>query len=546
MKLNTKTSLLLVLFLTVFSCQNETNLFDSVSEDLPLPPKLVVASNIKETSVDLAWSKVNTNNPIEYGVYLDSVKIATIKDTFFVVQGLLPITEYQVGISTIKSSISESKSTSNIVIRTLDKPDEISPSIPDELEYINETSNSIDLIWKEAEDNVGVVGYRVFQNDAILGITDKLTYAVNGLIPNTEYIFNVMAYDAAGNASEKSLDLVYQRLEPIDETPPTAPMDLYVKQKTENSVLLEWKSSSDNSDNVSYKVYQDEVFIGQTNDISYLIENLESNSTYSFSVSAIDNDNNESPLSNIVNVTTNSTEPESKKILLVTKTTGYDHDTRDEVDAMLSDIAVKLNVEITLDDTGDELNSIENLSQFDIIFFSNTSGDFLNEAQRAVVELYASQGGDFISNHAASDAYGHSTAETVNGNGKGIWDWYAENVTGCSVRNNPYHTASNYEATVVVQVDNIELTKGINFPWQDIEEWYYWDGGYLNTNFEELLRVSETGSESYDKPRMTSQYYLRADGGISFYTSMGHSRNKYQDPEFTLLIENAINFMLQN
>ncbi len=234
----------------------------------------------------------------------------------------------------------------------------------------------------------------------------------------------------------------------------------------------------------------------------------------------------------------------SVKVLVFTKTAGFDHNTRSQNTAMMNGIASALGFSLVIDNSGNEFNSAENLSTFDVIYFNNTSGDMLSSEQRTNVEAYAAQGGNFISNHAASDAYGHSTASTVNGNGKGVWDWYAVNVTGCSVRNNPSHTAQDFAATVLVENENTSLVAEIDFPWNDNEEWYYWEGGYINNAFTELLRVSETGENGYDEPRMTAHYWTRPDGGKSFYSSMGHAQSKYSDSDFVQLMTNAFAYML--
>ncbi|MDT0606121.1 ThuA domain-containing protein [Croceitalea rosinachiae] len=233
-----------------------------------------------------------------------------------------------------------------------------------------------------------------------------------------------------------------------------------------------------------------------------------------------------------------------KSVLIFTKTSGFDHNTKEESVAMVRKIAEELNFEVEVSDSSSIFDNQDGINNFDIVFFTNTSGNTLNALQRTNVEAYAVQGGNFVSNHAASDSYGHSTASTVSGNGKGVWDWYAENVTGCSVRNNPNHTSSGFGATVTIENQNSELTSGISFPWNDNEEWYYWEGGYIAGPFTELLRVSDTGSNSYDDARMTSHYWERSDGGISFYTSMGHSKNKYSDTEFVRLMTNVFDFML--
>ncbi|WP_394974235.1 ThuA domain-containing protein [uncultured Croceitalea sp.] len=233
------------------------------------------------------------------------------------------------------------------------------------------------------------------------------------------------------------------------------------------------------------------------------------------------------------------------KVLVFTKTSGFNHNTKEESVAMVQKIADELDFDVEVSDNASVFDDQNNINSFDVIFFTNTSGNMLNASQRNTVESYAEQGGNFISNHAASDSYGHSSASTVNGGGKGEWDWYAENITGCSVRNDPNHTSNNFAATVTIQNQNLDLTAEIRFPWDDNEEWYYWEGGYINDEFTELLRVSDTGSNSYDDSRMTAHYWERPEGGISFYSSMGHAKSKYSNPEFIILMQNAFEFILK-
>lgn len=332
-------------------------------------------------------------------------------------------------------------------------------------------------------------------------------------------------------------------LDEVSVEKPSAPINLEAVAITSNSVSFSWTNTEEVKTITGYKVFQDGNEIAQTTETSYLVTGLSAGTTFSFSISVLDAQGNESKQSAENSVTTENIS-ERGKVLVFTKTAGFNHRTESESAAMVQLIADNQNFDVITDNDGSEFDTLSNLNQYDIIYFSNTSGDFLSASQRANVEAYAAQGGNFISNHAASDAYGHSTADSVSGNGKGVWDWYAENVTGCSVRNGPNHTANNFGATVTVQNANTELTTGINFPWNDNEEWYYWEGGYLNSSFSELLRVSDTGPDSYDDARMTAQLWERPDGGISFYTSMGHSKNKYSDADFVKLMDNVFNFIL--
>ncbi|MFZ5945607.1 MAG: fibronectin type III domain-containing protein [Bacillota bacterium] len=64
------------------------------------------------------------------------------------------------------------------------------------------TQTSLTLTWSNAQDNVGVAGYRVYKDDVLLDTLGNVnTYNVTGLSQGTGYTFRVEAGDAAGNWS---------------------------------------------------------------------------------------------------------------------------------------------------------------------------------------------------------------------------------------------------------------------------------------------------------------------------------------------------------
>ena len=79
------------------------------------------------------------------------------------------------------------------------------PSAPLNLAVSNITQSSVDLSWTASADNVGVVGYDVYQAGVLLkaNITSTAT-TLEGLTCATSYSFTVKAKDAAGNSSEAS------------------------------------------------------------------------------------------------------------------------------------------------------------------------------------------------------------------------------------------------------------------------------------------------------------------------------------------------------
>jgi hypothetical protein len=63
------------------------------------------------------------------------------------------------------------------------------------------STTSLSLAWTPAQDDVGVVAYRIFRDSTVLATVGggTLSYQVGGLSPGTTYVFRVEAGDAEGN-----------------------------------------------------------------------------------------------------------------------------------------------------------------------------------------------------------------------------------------------------------------------------------------------------------------------------------------------------------
>lgn len=92
-------------------------------------------------------------------------------------------------------------------------------------------------------------------------------------------------------------------VESVDNQKPTAPLNLVVTNQTETSVTLSWSAATDNVGVTGYKVYQNgTILINSQTTTSATISNLEAGSNSTYAVSAFDAQNNESNLSNTVEV----------------------------------------------------------------------------------------------------------------------------------------------------------------------------------------------------------------------------------------------------
>jgi len=78
------------------------------------------------------------------------------------------------------------------------------PSIPENLTAEAVSISQVDLSWLESTDNVQVAGYKIYMDGSYLKQVASHLSEVTGLEPDTAYIFQVSAIDAAGNESAKS------------------------------------------------------------------------------------------------------------------------------------------------------------------------------------------------------------------------------------------------------------------------------------------------------------------------------------------------------
>lgn len=222
------------------------------------------------------------------------------------------------------------------------------------------------------------------------------------------------------------------------------------------------------------------------------------------------------------------------KILIYDETSGFTHNSRDDARIMFEELGDQHGFEVVFDRSGDAFNSLENLQNFAIVVFSNTSGnEILNEDQKSNFEEYIRSGGTFLGIHAATDTY------------RSGWNWYRDLVGG-SVRTNPNHTDQNFPGTMDVLDSDHPATSNVPDPWSRNEEWYYWKGGggYLFSGNINLLQLRATGDNDYDEARPVS-WYKEYDGGKSFYTAMGHAGSVYSEEHFRNHIVGAIDWLTE-
>ncbi|WP_109637842.1 PQQ-dependent sugar dehydrogenase [Lentzea atacamensis] len=193
-------------------------------------------------------------------------------------------------------------------------PDTEAPTPPKNLQFVSSTHDSVTLKWEAATDNVGVVGYDVYQHGQLVtSVGNVLEATATGLQPDTTYDWTVFAKDRAGNVSQASNNVPGRtQPAPADTQPPTTPGNLRGTGVTETSASIEWNASTDNVGVTGYEIHVDGV-LKQTADGSATtatIAGLTKGQAYKVKVRAKDAKNNLSGFSNEITVTPNSGGPQ--------------------------------------------------------------------------------------------------------------------------------------------------------------------------------------------------------------------------------------------
>lgn len=175
------------------------------------------------------------------------------------------------------------------------------PGTPTGLASGSITTNSVALSWNASSDNVGVTGYMVYTGGSNPIFATGTSTTITGLTQNTAYSFTVSAVDAASNESSQSSSV---NVTTADGQAPSIPTGLAAGTITTSSIDLSWNASSDNVGVTGYKIYTDGSNPVSVSGTSTTITGLDSDTEYTFTVSAVDAAANESSPSSEVNVST--------------------------------------------------------------------------------------------------------------------------------------------------------------------------------------------------------------------------------------------------
>jgi chitodextrinase/photosystem II stability/assembly factor-like uncharacterized protein len=164
----------------------------------------LVATPISSSEINLSWSSSTDNKgPTGYGICNlgTNLFVGTSKTSCFRVKNLSPNTTYTFGVGAFDAGGNFSGGSVVTVTTPSVVTDTTPPTVPYNVRASSVSSSQINLSWNASTDNVGVAGYKIYRNGAYLKSVNTTSTPDTGLSPNTQYCYNVSAYDAAGNES---------------------------------------------------------------------------------------------------------------------------------------------------------------------------------------------------------------------------------------------------------------------------------------------------------------------------------------------------------
>lgn len=216
---------------------------------------------------------------------------------------------------------------------------------------------------------------------------------------------------------------------------------------------------------------------------------------------------------------------QEKEILVFHKTDGFYHESIPTGIETIKDLGEEngFNVEVTKDSYH---FSAENLRNYDLIIFLNTTGNILNSEQQTAFEKYMESGGNFFGIHAAADT-------------EYEWEWYGK-LVGAYFLDHP----EVQEANITVEAPDHPIVSHLPSVWPRKDEWYNYKD--INPEIKVLLRLDEStyqgGKNGKDHP--IAWYQELEHGGVSIYTGSGHTHESYAEPAFRQHLVQAICYVL--
>jgi fibronectin type 3 domain-containing protein len=295
----------------------------------PSVPANLAADAPTPTQVQISWAaSTDADTGVAgYRLYRDgsNAPVANVTVTHYTDTGLSANTSYTYTVRAFDaaSPANESALSPAVSVTTPPAPpvgDSTPPTVPEDVTAIATSTTSIQISWSPSMDDSGIAQYRVFREGASvpIAVTQNTTFTDTQLTANTTYTYFVTAVDGATPSNESARSLGASATTgpgtgPADTTPPTLPGNVRADARSSTTIRLRWERSRDQSGILEYRIYRNggATPAATTTDTEYLDTGLTANTTYTYTLTAVDQADppNESAHTEGVSATTDSVGP---------------------------------------------------------------------------------------------------------------------------------------------------------------------------------------------------------------------------------------------
>jgi len=207
------------------------------------------------------------------------------------------------------------------------------------------------------------------------------------------------------------------------------------------------------------------------------------------------------------------------RVLMLTATAGYRHDSIPAARSTMADIASKQGYVVNATETLSEINA-SSLSATNVLMFALTTGELAFDAsQKDAIVRFVEGGGGFVGVHSAADTLYN-------------WSDYGR-IVGAYFKDHPW----TRQGTVTVEDSMHPATAGLGPSFSLVEEFYTFRTNPRGTSHVLLsLDAASVGSQG-DYPLSWTQTIGR---GRSYYNALGHFDSTWTDPRFQNQLSAAV------
>ncbi len=202
------------------------------------------------------------------------------------------------------------------------------------------------------------------------------------------------------------------------------------------------------------------------------------------------------------------------RVLVFSKTKVYRHESIKEGKTAIINMGKENGFDVDTTEMSEDFNEA-NLKKYRAVVFLSTTGDVLNQAQQNEFMRFIQAGGGYVGIHAAADT-------------EYDWWWYGK-LVGAYFQSHPAEQ-QNAIARKVTQFSPAKEDKLLS-EWKRKDEWYNYKK--ISSDITVLYNLDEStyeGGENGKNHPIT--WYHDFDGGRSFYTGFGHTKESYSEPDF--------------